>query len=63
MIRRFLRNGIVIAFLYVTVAAYLMTMFRLWLPPRGPVHWAYGMMAPYQGDTSWNADFVYEGQH
>lgn len=20
------------------------------------------MMAPYQGDTSWNADFVYEGQ-
>lgn len=44
-----------------TVEAFVLTMFKVRLPPYPLVHWAYGMMAPYQGDTSWNADFVYEG--
>ncbi len=41
----------------------MLTMTKTWPPflPRALVHWSYGMMAPYQGDTSWNADFRYEG--
>lgn len=38
-------------------------MTKLEFPlPEWVTHWSYGMMAPYQGDTSWNGDFLYEGQ-
>jgi hypothetical protein len=60
---RVLQHGILWVYLLVTSGAFVLTMSKYEPPfPRTLVHWSYGMMAPYQGDTSWNADFVYEGQ-
>ena len=63
-LRRVLRHTAVLAYLLVTAIAFVFTMTRVRIPlvPYKVMHWSYGMMAPYQGDTSWNGDFIYEGQ-
>ena len=61
--RRFLQRAVLLAYLSVTASALIFTIFKIEFPfPAWVTHWSYGMMAPYQGDTSWNADFVYQGQ-
>ncbi|MSR86818.1 hypothetical protein EXS70_01445 [Candidatus Peribacteria bacterium] len=63
MPRRFLQQAIVLAYLAVTGGALIFTMLKVEFPfPEWVTHWSYGMMAPYQGDTSWNAEFLYQGQ-
>ncbi|NOS67414.1 MAG: hypothetical protein HOO67_03570 [Candidatus Peribacteraceae bacterium] len=62
MLRRILQNTVVFVYLTVTAAAMVYTMSRISLLPRLMIRWSYGMMAPYQGDTAWNGDFLYEGQ-
>ncbi len=60
---RFLQRAVLLGYLAVTVGALIFTMFKVhFLFPGWVTRWSYGMMAPYQGDTSWNADFVYEGE-
>ena len=63
MVEKLLQRAVVIAYLMITAGAFVFTMTKLEPPlPEDVLRWSYGMMAPYQGDTSWNADFVYEGQ-
>ncbi len=63
MTRRFLQHLVLIAYLSVTFSALVFTIFKIeFVFPAWVTHWSYGMMAPYQGDTSWNADFIYEGK-
>lgn len=61
--KKLLQHGVVLGYLTITAGAFVFTMTKLEPPlPDQLVRWSYGMMAPYQGDTSWNADFVYEGR-
>ncbi len=62
MTRRFIQQTIVIVYLAVTAGALTYTMARIRILPRWATRWSYGMMAPYQGDNSWSADVVYEGE-
>lgn len=63
MHRRFFQHLVVLAYLSITAGALFFTLFKIEFPfPEWVTHWSYGMMAPYQGDTSWSADFIYEGQ-
>lgn len=60
---RISRHIVIIGFLVVTCAAFLLTVFRIWLPlPRTLLLFSYGMMAPYQGYERMNADLRAEGQ-
>lgn len=60
---RVILHAVVLSYLFVTAGAFVFTMTK-WHPPipASILRWSYGMMAPYQGDTGWNADFVYEGR-
>ncbi len=63
MLRRFLQQLVVIVYCLMTVSALFFTMTKTAFPlPHPVIRWNYGMMAPYQGDTTWNADFIYEGR-
>src|SRR3989338_3029296 len=62
MTRRFIQQTIVLVYLAVTAGSLIYTLGRVRVLPKWATRWSYGMMAPYQGDTSWNADFVYEGE-
>ena len=63
MVRRFLQQAVVLVYLIVAFCALLFTFTKTAFPqPEWVTHWSYGMMAPYQGDTSWNGDFIYQGQ-
>lgn len=63
MLRRFLQHAVVLGYLGITLSAFVFTMTKVPFPlPLSVIRWSYGMMAPYQGDVSWNADFLYEGQ-
>lgn len=64
MTGRRLLHTIVFLYLTITLLAFFFTMTRwpAFLGKIDAVYWSYGMMAPYQGDTSWNADLVAEGQ-
>lgn len=63
MFRKFLQQAVVLVYLLMTFSALFFTMTKIEFPlPEWVIHWNYGMMAPYQGDTTWSADFVYEGQ-
>jgi hypothetical protein len=58
-----LRHTIILAYLLITGAAFIYTMTGIALPvPWHLLRWSYGMMAPYQGDTDWNADIRAEGK-
>lgn len=60
---RTLQHAVLWGYVVITAGAFVLTMTKHEPPlPYALVHWSYGMMAPYQGDTSWNADFVYEGR-
>lgn len=61
MLSRFLQQAALLIFLVISAEALLFTLTGIALPPIPLVHWSFGMMAPYQGDTAWNDDFVYEG--
>ena len=62
LVRRFLRQAIVLAYLAVTASALLFTMTRIVFPfPFIVIFWSYGMMAPYQSDTAFNSEIIYEG--
>lgn len=60
--RPVLLQAVVIGYLAWTACAFVLTMTKIQLLPMGILRWSYGMMAPYQGDTPWNADFAYEGR-
>ena len=62
MFRRLVQHSIVFGYLAITFGAFVYTMSRIEILPKWVTRWSYGMMAPYQGDTPWNADFVYEGR-
>jgi hypothetical protein len=53
---RLLQNLALIIYLCITLSAFVFTLSRVRVPgvPHTLLHWAYGMMAPYQGDTDWN---------
>ena len=53
---------IVIVYLVITAAAFVYTMTRMQIFPQTVISWSFGMMAPYQGDTDWNAVLVAEGK-
>lgn len=59
-----MQHSIIALYLFVTGAAFLYTMTRIWTPiiPRQILLFSYGMMAPYQRDSEWNYDVVAEGQ-
>ena len=60
--RAILLNSILLAYLAITLAGFLFTMFRVRLPlPWILIRWSYNMMAPYQGDTDFNEELVAEG--
>jgi hypothetical protein len=60
---RVLLHAALYGYLLITAGAFVLTMSKMEPPlPYALVHWSYGMMAPYQGDTDWSADFVYEGK-
>ena len=61
---RTLQHTVIVFFLLVTFAAFVYTMTRITLPgiPKVFTYWSYSMMAPYQGDVSWNADLYIEGE-
>lgn len=63
-LRRILQIVALLVFLTVTIAGFVFTMTRVYVPliPRRLIHFSYGMMAPYQGDVPWNADLGAEGQ-
>lgn len=61
-VRPVLLQAIVITYLAWTACAFVLTMTKFQLLPMSILRWSYGMMAPYQGDTPWNADFTYEGR-
>ena len=63
MPRYHLQQAVLLIYLAVTAGALIFTFTKVAFPfPEAVTHWSYGMIAPYQGDTSWNADFIYEGQ-
>ena len=62
MLKRISQHIVVIVFLILTLTALILTMTKLLVLPLSIVRWSYGMMAPYQGDTYFSADFVYEGR-
>lgn len=51
-------------YLLITGAAFMYTMSRLHIPflPWPLVYASFMLIAPYQGDVSWNGDWVAEGQ-
>jgi hypothetical protein len=61
--RRLLQHAVILLYLTVTFGAFFFTMTKHEFPflPYPVIHWSYGMMAPYQGDTDWNADLRAEG--
>ncbi len=63
MTRFFPQQAVLLIYLAVTAGALIFTFTKVaLLLPEAVTHWSYGMIAPYQGDTSWNGDFIYEGQ-
>ncbi len=62
MLRRFLRHAIVLVYLSLSLGAVVFTISKIHFLPAWATRWSYGMMAPYQTDTSWNMDIVYEGE-
>lgn len=53
---------IVVCYLVITAAAFIYTMTRIQIFPQTLISWSFGMMAPYQGDTDWNAHLIAEGK-
>lgn len=54
--QRILLHAIILGYLVVTAGAFAFSMTKRTVLPYRVIHWSYGMMAPYQGDTTWNAD-------
>ena len=61
-LRLFFQQLVVVCYLVITAAAFVYTMTRERLLPQPVISWSFGMMAPYQGDTDWNAVLVAEGK-
>jgi hypothetical protein len=61
-----LRHAFLLLYLFVTVSAFLytFTITALRVPgiPYLVLRWAYGMMAPYQGDNEWNRALLVEAR-
>lgn len=55
---------ILTTYVLITGAAFLYTIGRIRIPllPWPLVYASYGLMAPYQGDVSWNGVFIAEGE-
>jgi hypothetical protein len=62
MVGQWFQKSAVVLYVLVTACAFVLTMTKIPLLPIPIVRWSYGMMAPYQGDADWNADFLYEGR-
>ncbi len=62
-VSRTVQQSAVLVFLAVTLSGIWFTFTRIPVPlvPWELQYYSYGMMAPYQGDTPWNGDFLYEG--
>ena len=62
MPRRLVLRTVAAAYLAVTAAAFVFTMTRISILPWPLFFYSYGMMAPYQTYTTYNADVVAEGR-
>ncbi len=62
VLKTLLQRLLVVAYLFLTAAAFVFTLFHVTFVPYAWIHWSYGMMAPYQGDTDVNADLMAEGE-
>lgn len=63
MVSRFLQHALILVYLTLTASALFYTFTKVASPlPERIFRWNYGMMAPYQADTSWNFDVLYEGR-
>jgi hypothetical protein len=62
--RRLITNIFLIPYLLLTAYAFFFTMVRIELPaiPHRVLFFFYGMMAPYQGYTTYNFDLLAEGK-
>jgi hypothetical protein len=60
---RFIKNILIIGYLWVTALGFIMTLLHVYVPlaPFRLVFWAYGMMAPYQSDDPDNYQIVATG--
>src|SRR3989344_8507561 len=63
-LRRVLTHTLIITYLFLTAYAFFFTMVRqkISIVPEGVLHFFYGMMAPYQGYTTYNFDLLAEGK-
>lgn len=60
---RTLQHAVIVFFLGITCAAFLLTMFRIKIPLLYPfIEYSYYMMAPYQGYERLNGELAAEGQ-
>jgi len=64
-LRRVLTHTLIITYLFLTAYAFFFTMVRqkISIVPEGVLHFFYGMMAPYQGYTTYNFDLLAEGKN
>lgn len=61
-LRKIIVQAGIVTYLVLTLCALLFTLFRFTPLPISVVGYFYGMMAPYQGFSPYNADLIAEGK-